>query len=514
MKLPEAQLSLEAALLEFDVWITATLGEIRDTERFRQEMDHVVGVFDALNAATGGFASVDDCKPGRIAETIVATIQPGSSAEASNLLEALCSVLFLVTGKSDNNAKCQLPLFLRDNAKWVSIPVVRRGKLSEAKLPRELKADKFMGLVANMRAYPLTQAKLLDVFIRFVLSDDRYVSQLWSIGKSYAMLKSIGRERDLLSPLVVFQVRGSVAASGGHEPEEILRKMMADWGMEPDFDFNTSDAVVSKEDGDLKPVEGEEVAVVRTKTRAYDFVLPYRTPGWRPRVFVQCQFYAGDSGSVSHKNVDQTSASRASVSEVIPSALFVEYVDGAGYFSSLNGDLNTLLSMPTTRSFIQVRSAPIRLRRELQGVGYLLPIEVEHAILRSDGERGKIEEILNSEGYSTEEIGRVLERCVGRGLIRLDGSRLEISANRRDLVRRYLLLDTIAREGKTIELSGEKLTGYLLVPGYGAFHGLKMDEAVSEAMKACPQVKTDWSNPEALLQDIRWLCEAGFVVSS
>ena len=47
----------------------------------------------------------------------------------------------------------------------------------------------------------------------------------------------------------------------------------------------------------------------REKSRAYDFVLPFKTAGWKPSLFVQSQFYAGDSGSVSHKNVDQTSTS-------------------------------------------------------------------------------------------------------------------------------------------------------------------------------------------------------------
>ena len=82
---------------------------------------------------------------------------------------------------------------------------------------------------------------------------------------------------------------------------------------------------------------------LKRKTRAYDFLLPYKTPGWKPSIFVQSQFYAGDAGSVSHKNVDQTKASRSSVLEVDSRAQFVEYLDGAGYFSSLNGDLKKII---------------------------------------------------------------------------------------------------------------------------------------------------------------------------
>lgn len=522
MRLPEARLDLEAALREFDIWITPTLGEIRDTDRFREEMERIVAVFEALEGAANSFANIEDCQPSSIAETFVSIIQSKENdQEVCHFLQALASVLFLVTGKSDNNAKCQLPIFLRDNAKWASIPMVRRtrsktaGKLVEASLPRELKAEKFVGMVASLGEHPGLQRKLLDVFVRFILSDDRCVSQLWSIGRSYYALKEFKRERDLLSPLVVFQVRGSVSASGGHQPEELLRRLLRDWGLEPDVDFNLSDAVVAKDGGELKAAEGEETETVREKTRAYDFVLPFRTPGWRPRMFVQCQFYAGDSGSVSHKNVDQTSASRAAVTAIDSEAVFVEYVDGAGYFSSLNGDLRTLLWMPTTKTFFQVRSAAIRLRRELQSIGFLTPLEIEQAILRTGGRGKQLTDLLEAEGYAAREISRATTRGVERGLLdRTDDGTFRIRPERRALARRYLLLDTIARDGKTLDISTEKLAGYLLVSGYGSFHGIKMDEAVSKAMTVSVLVRKDWTNPEVPLQDIRWLCESGLAMSS
>jgi hypothetical protein len=85
---------------------------------------------------------------------------------------------------------------------------------------------------------------------------------------------------------------------------------------------------------------------------------------------------------VSHKNVDQTTAARLEATRAVGSeARFIEYVDGAGFFASLNGDLRSLLDMADTASFLQIRSISIRLRRELQRAGFLAPIEIEHAIL-------------------------------------------------------------------------------------------------------------------------------------
>ena len=75
-------------------------------------------------------------------------------------------------------------------------------------------------------------------------------------------------------------------------------------------------------------------------------------------------------------------------------------MDGAGYFSSLNGDLRRLLSMDTTCSFVQIRSIPIRLRRELQQLGFLLPIEIEQAVLQSSGDPKAVFGLLAADGYS------------------------------------------------------------------------------------------------------------------
>lgn len=521
MKLPVINLQSATALEEFDIWITPSLGEIRDTERFRQELDRVVEIFDALSEATAEFNSVETCRPAEIADVAIAKAAGKTVEEVTEWLKGLASVLFLVTGKSDNNAKCQLPLFLRDQAHWTTIPSLNRSRtrVVQREIPRVLKADSFMSTVSLLRDAPDVQRRMLDTFVRFVLNDEPCIAQLWAVGKSYAGLKELHRERDLLTPLVIFQVRGSVAASGGHEPEEILRGILRDWGLEDDVDFNLADAIVAAGAGEgLQPLEGEEAEEVpRQKTRAYDFILPFKTTSWTPKIFVQCQFYAGDSGSVSHKNVDQTRASRASVAALVPDPTFVEFLDGAGYFSSLNGDLKVLLSMrdPTpTKSFFQVRSAPIRFRRELQVIGFLTLLELEHAILRTGGQRTAVRDLLATEGYSAAEIERVIARSLARNMIDQTGESFGVKADRRELARRYLLIDVIACRGHAFDTPQERLLACLLVPGYGPFYGMKMDEAITAALEIAPEIAADWQRPESSLHDIRWLAEKGYIVSS
>jgi hypothetical protein len=518
VKLPFTQLDTSTSLQEFDVWITPSLGEIKDTERFQREMGRVVQVFDAMGDATDHFSDPGRCDPASIVTAFTRLVNETDHAPDA-ILHSLASVLFLVTGKSDNNAKCQFPIYLRDKSGWDSLPAVKlkRGirTLSSSAIPRVLKAETYMGLVAALGKHPELQEKLLKEFVLFVLSDDTYISQLWSVGRSYFMLKGFGREKDLLAPLVVFQVRGSVAASGGHDPEALLRSRLVEWGLQADVDFNLADAALADLPGLVIPVEGEETTRVRVKTRAYDFVLPFRTPGWRPQVFVQCQFYAGDSGSVSHKNVDQTTTSRLSVVALAPDARFVEYVDGAGYFSSLNGDLKTLLAMGTTRSFFQVRSAAIRLRRELQQIGFLVPLEIEHAVLRTDGSAAQVRQVLVEDGYSDAEVTRGLLDSIERHLvIRAASGELSVLPERRATCRRYLLLDLAAIHGSPPARGSGKPTGSLIVPGYGPFHGMKLDDLMRAATDVAPATRGDWSNPVTVLGDIRWLADEGLAMSA
>ncbi|NIM15552.1 MAG: hypothetical protein GTO45_26530 [Candidatus Aminicenantes bacterium] len=508
MNLPDKDISLNESLEEFDIWITSSLGEIVDTDRFKEEMRLVSGAFDIIGAATDTFSNPALCRPDSMADTLASLIAEKPVEERKKILSSLASTLFVVTGKSDNNFKCQFPLYLRDNAGWLKIPSLskRKGeiKIITSKLPRVLKSDTYMSIIAHISDKE-AESRLLKEFISFLLKDEKAVNQLWSIGYSYFALKEFNRSQDLLAPIVIFKVRGSVMASEGHEPESRLRNRLKEWGLQPDVDYNLNDVVVHDKKYDLE-----------RKTRAYDFVIPYKTVGWNSgwdnRIFIQCQFYAGDSGSVSHKNVDQAKNSRDYISSFVKNPIFVEYVDGAGYFSSLNGDLKKLLSYDDTAGFFQIRSAPIRLRREFQKLGFLTPLEVEHAVVITDGSKNSVYTLLKRDGYDDREIDRVWNESLDRELLKTkNGKHYLISGGRRDIVRRYSLLDLIAVNGA--RLDQKTVNGKSLIPGYGPFFGLALDELVEHATKSLREFYDEVSHSKTFLKDIRWLCEEGLVLS-
>jgi len=348
---------------------------------------------------------------------------------------------------------------------------------------------------------------LLEQIISFLLDGENPSNQFWSIGKGYSFLKQYNKEANLLTPLVIFKVRGSVTASGGHEPEQKLRVLLNEWGLEADKDFNLNDIVVSNNIDDKEK-----------KTRAFDFVLPYRTEGWsggwEQRLFIQCQYYAGDSGSVSHKVVDQTQSSRATIKLEIPDAIFVEYLDGAGYFSSLNGDLRKMLALEDTNSFFQVRTAPIRLRRSLQELGFITPIEIEHSILSTNGLVESVIENLVLCKYKETEAKRAIDSALKRNIINSDGTYLSIKEERIPIIRKYAILDVAAIYGNKIEFDSKSgISGYFLVPGYGAFFGLGLDQLVEKSIESMPSLEHYFNCTKTFMGDIKALCADGYALS-
>lgn len=507
MKLPHPVPDLQRDLDEFDIWITPSLGEITDTDKYKEELQRVTLIFEELGQATENFRDPSHCSPSAIAATFTAISHDRDEAERTELFRSLASTLYLVTGKSDNNAKCQFPLYLRDFARWDSLPKVKRLKsglvVTKTALPRTIKSDDFMALTAQVGSGE-TSTRLLSQFVAFLLQGEDAIRQFWSLGFSYFTLKALGQgyERNLLAPIIIFKVRGSVSASGGHEPELMLRGELERWGMVPGVDFNLADVVV-----DGKQRGGNE------KSRAFDFVLPFRTLGWAPewqrRIMMQSQFYAGDSGSVSHKNVDQTTSSRKAVHQRFADARFVEYVDGAGYFSSLNGDLKKILAMPSTRSFTQIRSSAIRLRRELQALGFVTPLEIEHAIIQSSGDEQGVASSLVEQGYDAQEVRRAISSAGESGTIKRSAGKLQLLDHRREVVRQHLLLDTLCQYGRSITPDAGAPMSSVLVPGFGPFFGMELDQLAKHAIASAGQMTDEVSHSQTFASDIKALLQRG-----
>jgi hypothetical protein len=472
MKLQSANQSRNEMFNEFDRWITSTLVEIKDTAKYREELANTQLLLELIGNKTNEFSKLSLLDAATIVNAVLEASNPKLENERISIIDNAASLLFLVTGKSDNNAKCQFPLFLRDVSHWDELPYRLGKRLSRKPIPRVLKSAQLSAQIAKLKPDIDIQKQFFTEYVKFILDSPEYIKSLWAIGNSYYRMKQISLHEEFLMPLVIFKVRGSVSASGGHDPEDLLRRIMASWGMVAGTDFNTNDVIIQGKPSNYK-----------SKTRAFDFVLPYKVPNWKNRIFIQCQFYAGDSGSVSHKNVDQTRSSRNFTKSVLlnQEPIFLEYLDGAGYYSSLNGDLRSILSMEDTHDFFQVRTAPLKLRRALQEIGFLTPLELVHALALHQFNLTDAQKYLEQDGYSKEEINRVTTSGYAQNLFSQHRNQISVKTNFISTCRQYYLLDVIFNNAIPLDATLMQ-KGVILVPGLNGICGILLS-ALSELIE-------------------------------
>ena len=461
--------------------------------------------FDQISEITDNFSSVSLCAASELAKNAIQHISGYNEDEAKSFLDNICIVLLLATGKTDNNLKCQFPLLLRNQLGILKFPQkTAKGSWKEKDIPRTLSMEDVTKILSQLKEQRDFQGLLLQSYFHLIVSDEEYAKQLWSLGNAYVAQRACGSATALISSIVIFQSRGSITATQGHIPELILREYMTEWGLSAGTDFNIQDVEI----GDIL---GDVPADNKVKKRKYDFIIPFQSRKDGAKVFVQSQFYAGDSGSVSHKVVDQTDSTREVTLRKFPEAVFVEYLDGAGYFSSLNGDLRKMLAKPTTKDFIQIRTAPIKLRRELQGIQFLTPLEIEHAIMRTGGHQEKVISLLQDEGYTREEIQTATNSAVKSGHIVEEDGVYTLKADRIEIVRRYCILDIIANYGGPVSV--ENQAGVLFVPGFEICWGLPQNQAIKFALETFPVLKELWTSPQDAFDDVQWLITNGFMIT-
>lgn len=473
MWIPNTDLSQGDQLAEFDQWVTPALGDIRVTSRFLNELESSYAVLLKIADSIAETGNLTEALRNTIAEALEL-----DQLEADTELNALIAFLFMLTSKSDNATKCQYPIWYR-SLHGSTYPSVARGAVARGAVPSVLKS---VDLVKNgLRLASMDKGEavaFVSEYANFLLASEGDANQVLSIVEASRALEkgSPGSTRHLLAPLVSFHVRGSVAASGGHDPEQIVRSYLLDWGLEPESHFNVADATAASlsnwlvANGDDDSGRRAHLDATGLKTRAFDFIIPNRLPGFTKRIFIQSQFYAGDSGSVSHKNVDQAGVARSLASQIFPDAIFVELVDGAGYCGSLRRDLQHLLFAEDTHDFVQVRSIPVRLRRLIQQIGLITPLDVSLRV--AEGVDSVASLLADIEGAVERDVDieeLIVDLEAAEWIVRYDQT-LSVHPRRHDLVAKYRLLDEIISVSRKAPI-GDRV----LVPGFGPDFGASLD---------------------------------------
>ena len=497
MKLNLPKLQFEEKLIEFDNWVTPSITEVKDTAKFQNEYASIVQAVESIGSDIENFTEIKT-----IAIAILKKIDQKNTDAQKKYLSNMFSLFFIVTGKSDNNSKCQFPLYLIDQLGSNTWPKVKTNdgvtELFYDVMPRVISDESLVKQIIVLNKYPEIREQLLNHYITFLLNEENYQNALKAFVHNFFEMKKREMVSEFLLPLIVYRVRGSVSASGGHEPEDRLRERMKEWGLKIGQDFNEMDVIIDNGNKSKK-----------IKTRAYDFILPYKVPTWQQKIFIQCQFYAGDSGSVSHKNVDQLRTSRDLTIKQDPKALFIEYVDGAGYYGSLFGDLKKILHMEDTYDFFQVRTSVLKLRNIIQEIGFLTPMEIIHAWSITQGSLRQTIDYLQFDGYKKKEIKRCISDSVEKGILTINDDRIEVIQDYLIYARRYLLLDYIAKEGEHYSMPFPK--NILFVPGLKHIHGIEVAKLSTHAIPNLGLIGEQWAKNGLILQDLDYLLKIGWI---
>lgn len=537
MRLLPENLTAAEQLEEFDQWMTARLERVKDTKKFNLEINSICDCIERLSLRLNSFSEYNDCEIDKLCLAVVDACSElisgedfsSDEARTSEFIDSFFNLLFLTSGATDNNLKNHFLIKLKDDEINPMIP--KRGlskrivRFKLIKLPSTTKSDFISKLLAgclvgsheayakNVVTEPVFDLyEYLTVFLKeyisLILEDQDEIKQFWAICSSYIRLNDTQNEinmgKYLLNSCTIFKVRGSVSASGGHITEDILREKLNKIGLRPNYDYNLNDVTIGQQ-------EVQEGGKRKKKTRAYDFILPFNVENWepKPKLFIQSQYYAGDSGSVSHKVVDQTQSSRAFTLEKYPTARFVEYLDGAGYYASLRGDLQHMLAFPNTASFFQVKSILVRLRRELQVIKFLTPIDLEHVLLTTaSNDKNSVIKELAAQEYPESEIERVIKTCIEEGFVENTATNISINRNRVEIARRLLVLDVAVNNAKTISDSQRCSQKYLILPGYGRNYGILESELTEAFYQVCKQ---HLPSAPTFSKDIEWLLDEGVI---
>lgn len=142
MKLKSYEASLSEKMSEFDIWVTPSLGEIRDTPQFRENLDTLKHGFDLLSQLTDNFVDYSHCSSSVLSNNTIEYTKLKDEDTAIDILNSIWNVLLLATGKTDNNLKCQYPLLLRNTYEIFEYPQKNtRGQWRNKSLPRTLSLE-------------------------------------------------------------------------------------------------------------------------------------------------------------------------------------------------------------------------------------------------------------------------------------------------------------------------------------------------------------------------------------
>lgn len=186
MKINDYNATLDEKMSEFDMWVTPSLGEIRDTPQFRVNLEQLKKGFDYMADITENFADVSHCSSSALAVNVLSYLSGENDDTAKDILDSICNVLLLATGKTDNNLKCQFPLMLKNQIGISTYPQkISGGRWRDKAIPRAFSMTDVTKIIVQLAGKDDYRIVFVESYFHLIVSDEDYAKQLWSLGNAY-----------------------------------------------------------------------------------------------------------------------------------------------------------------------------------------------------------------------------------------------------------------------------------------------------------------------------------------
>lgn len=94
MKINYYAATLDTKMSEFDMWVTPSLGEIRDTPQFRTNLAQLKRGFDYIANITHDFVDVTYCASSILAKNVISYIENKDDNFTKDFLDSICNVFY------------------------------------------------------------------------------------------------------------------------------------------------------------------------------------------------------------------------------------------------------------------------------------------------------------------------------------------------------------------------------------------------------------------------------------
>lgn len=93
MKLQDYTETLQEKMSEFDIWVTPSLGEIRDMPQVQTNFDNIKQGFTIIAELTDDFKKIENCSSSNLPNKLVEYLSD-NLCENEKVINSVCNVLF------------------------------------------------------------------------------------------------------------------------------------------------------------------------------------------------------------------------------------------------------------------------------------------------------------------------------------------------------------------------------------------------------------------------------------